>query len=189
MAFRFRKAFVLYLLLVPSSSLSQQTTSGYCSPAISNVNGNVTTNCYATKAKWQQSIEDNLQQAIFETQRLSLTQRAYLMASMQRYVGNPTVGNWDAAKKDVDRVQFYLAETIDAVLDYDSSLGPTLGDDLAELNDALQSRGGLISELPVEPPPAQYVSDWVTRYRQQMKRLANQLDELRERVHSNSAAK
>jgi hypothetical protein len=178
-------SFLLVIFLVPIGFFqlhAQQSTSGYCSPAINNVTGNVTTICYTTKAEWQRGVSENLQETIFQLRQLSSAQRFYMMPTMDNYVDNPSPTAWNSARRDVTRVLQKLAIAIDAAIKYDGSLQVGMGPDLERVHNILRSRADLFDELPDAPPSTVYVQGWAVRYRTQMVRLANQLTELQAKL-------
>jgi hypothetical protein len=167
------------------ASIAQQTTTGYCSPAIENVTGNVVTNCYTTVAALRKSVTDSLSDAIAAIQRLLTTQQYYMFPSLDVYAKNPSPETWKAAKHDIDLTARRVATATDAAIDYDASLKPQLGPNLSGLHNALRTRGGLLSQLPSEPPTADYLKDWISQYRDQVAKLQKELSALQTQL-SNS---
>jgi hypothetical protein len=161
-----------------ANGLEQQKTTGFCSPAIDNITGNVTTNCYVTVSALHDAVNSHLQLVISAVRELLTTQRYYMFPSLDDYIHNRNSENWSAVKFDVDLVHKRLVYAIDAVVSYDADLEPQLGPDLADLHAALRSRGGLLSELPTEPPDKTFLTNWVERYRVQVSRLYGELSTL-----------
>jgi hypothetical protein len=164
-----------------SHGVAQQNTTGYCSPAIASVTGNVVTNCYITVAELKKGIEDNLRDAISEIRQLLKTQRYYMFPSLDDYRANPTQETWKAARGAIDLVSKRVAVTINAAILYDASLEPELGPNLSELHNALRSRAGLLSQLPERPPSIESLTEWRDTYLVQVVKLNRELSALEAR--------
>jgi hypothetical protein len=174
---------MLWLAFLPDSS-AQQSTTGYCSPAIENVTGNVVTNCYTTVTAWRKSVDDNLAEAVTAIRELLATQRYYLFPSLDEYLDNPSPETWKAAQHDIALVTKRVALATEAALHYDASLEPELGPNLKDLHDALRSRGGLMSELPSDPPSEEYLREWMAKYTVQVSKLRTELTSLQKQLNS-----
>jgi hypothetical protein len=179
---RFSLIFWLLSLAHMTDSSAQQSTSGYCSPAIENVTGNVVTNCYTTVTALRASIEDNLTDAIAAVRQLLTTQRYYMFPSLDDYIANPSPETWKAARHDVDLVTQRVTLATAAAINYDASLEPQLGPGLTGLHNALRSRAGLLSQLPSEPPPVAFVSEWISKYREKVVKLQAELSALQKNL-------
>ena len=169
-----------------SHGVAQQNTTGYCSPAIEKVTGNVITNCYVTVAELKKGVEDNLHDAISAIRQLLSTQRYYMFPSLDDYRANPTPETWKAARGDIDLVSKRVALAIDAVLLYDASLEPAMGSSLRELHNTLRSRSGLLSQMPSELPPIEVLRAWMDTYRVQVKKLDEELGVLQSQFTKNA---
>jgi hypothetical protein len=90
--FRFYQILLMLSVVYVTDSSAQQTTSGYCSPAIENVTGNVVTNCYTTITAFRKSVDDNLAETIAAIEKLLTTQAYYMFPSLNDYVFHPL--NW-----------------------------------------------------------------------------------------------
>jgi hypothetical protein len=183
---RFSQIFALLSLAYMTDSSAQQSTSGYCSPAIENVTGNVVTNCYTTITALRKGIEDNLTDTIAAVQQLLVTQRYYMFPSLDDYIANPSPETWKAARRDVDLVTQRVTMATVAAIAYDAGLEPQLGPGLKGLHDALRSRGGLLSRLPSEPPPVAFMSEWISKYREQVAKLQAELSALQKNLKNSS---
>jgi hypothetical protein len=173
-----------FVIAIPSPIVAQQTTNGYCSPAIEKVTGNVVTNCYVTVADFKKGVTDNLHDAILAVRELLRRQQYYMFPSLDDYLAQPTKENWGAAKDEIDLVQLQITLAVNAVLQYDASLEQELGSDLGDLHGALRNRSGLISRLPTNAPSEDYLRDWIAKYRVQVTRLGTQLSMLEARFKS-----
>ncbi len=173
-------------LPVSFAAYGQQTTTGYCSPIISNVTGNVTTNCVVTVAALKNQVQENLDNALTELKKLYVVNMGYMLPSMTDYIRGPSKDGWTAVRQQAIFVSKHLSVAVESVVSYNASLGDGLGDDLAMLNSTLRRRADLIMQLPDDPPSVEWAENWSQQYSEQVRRLRNQITDLDKKFKSSS---
>jgi hypothetical protein len=129
---------VAAVFIVPA--YGQQSTTGYCSPVISNVTGSVTTNCFTTVTSLRSQVQENLDGTILELNQLLVVNRSYLLPAIGEYRRAPTAANWESARWTAKLVLKRLANAVDSAIKYDASLRGGVGSDLWELHSMLATR-------------------------------------------------
>ena len=172
---------LLALVASPPVLATGQQTEGPCSPAISDVGGNVTITCVvAASPEDAAAIARKNLKVIVDRFRSVLMSQALLMPSVDRYVEDPTKAKWAIVQEDLQLTLKMVSAAIEATVVYAPSLGTEMSSNVDDLLALASMRRSFIHEFlgTDNLPTPDEAASWAGQYRDLISKLLDVLEQL-----------